>query len=75
MRVIKMPEPLRQGERATKRKGQYFNQTYSSTARKNFKSKSHSSRRPEQRELDRALLAMVGLRFEPAHAAKGGHYE
>jgi len=53
------------GERASKRNRQYFNQPYSSTTRKKFKFKLHWSRRQEQRELDRALLATVGLRFEP----------
>jgi len=64
MRTKEKPEPLGQRGRATNRKRQYFNQSYSSTARKKFKSKSHWSRSPEQRARDAASLASLGLDFE-----------
>jgi len=54
MRTKKMPEPLRQGERATKRKGQYFNQTNLITTQENFQNKIQG---------DRELLAVFGLGF------------
>ena len=65
------------GERTSRKQKQryLFKQKHHNKHTGNFQRKIHPSRHPEQRNLDRALLAMVGLRFEPVHAAKGGHYE
>ena len=56
---------------------QYYNRpSHITKPKKKFQGKKqHWSRHPAQRQRDAEILAMVGLRFEPIHAAKGGHYE
>jgi len=64
MRVIKMPEPLRQGERAKQLNTKLLNRPlHITTIPKVSKQKLHWSRRPEQRRKDEKILALFGLAF------------
>ena len=64
MKAKKIPEPLERGERAKHLSTKLINKPlHITTIPKVSKQKLQPSRRPEQRELDRALLAMFGLAF------------
>jgi len=52
------------GERAGRKYLQTFRPTHSIKNPKHFQGKSHWSRHPKQRELDRSLLAIFGLEFK-----------
>jgi len=47
-----------------RQKQKYFTHPKHNTTQNNFKSKSHWSRRPEQRKRDAAILASLGLELQ-----------
>ena len=55
------PAPGERTSRKTRQK--YFKHPNHTTVQKNFKSKIHTSRHPEQRRKDAAILAIFGLGF------------
>lgn len=57
------PDTLGQRGRAKKRDKYFFRPSHLNKSKKYFQGKSHWSRHPEQRRMDAAILASIGLVF------------